>query len=209
MLFVVVALFLICWFPLQLYNFLVIYKPEINDFKHIVVIWLCANWLAMSNSCHNPFIYGFCSARFNREFRKLYSCLPCIDSNRLQGDLNEHRTTLPTINPIHIRRLTAQQHSPNLSSQARSRQNTTTSLNSIPMSSQSSSIPLNPHQEKRHHFFFSNRQSNHLLAHPKNSYYSCKLNRSINNCEKFLLEQDLANSTQENDLLLIHSTRFV
>ncbi|CAF1659604.1 unnamed protein product [Adineta ricciae] len=148
-------------------------------------------------------------ARFNREFRKLYSCLPCIDSNLLQGDLNEHRTTLPTINPIHVRRLTAQQHSPNLSSQARTRQNTTTSLNSIPMSSQSSSIPLNPHQEKRRHFFFSNRQSNHLLAHPKNSYYSCKLNRSINNCEKFLLEQDLANSAQENDLLLIHSTRFV
>ncbi len=33
----------------------------ISSFKHIVVLWLCANWLAMSNSCHNPFIYGFCS----------------------------------------------------------------------------------------------------------------------------------------------------
>jgi len=32
MLFVVVALFLICWFPLQLYNFLNVYKPEINEY---------------------------------------------------------------------------------------------------------------------------------------------------------------------------------
>lgn len=31
MLFLVVALFLICWFPLQLYNFLNVYKPEINE----------------------------------------------------------------------------------------------------------------------------------------------------------------------------------
>ncbi|UJR13599.1 hypothetical protein I4U23_000612 [Adineta vaga] len=210
MLFVVVALFLICWFPLQLYNFLVIYKPEINDFKHIVVLWLCANWLAMSNSCHNPFIYGFCSARFNREFRKLYSCLPCIDASQLEGDLTEHRTTLPTINPAHIRRLTSQQQSSNSSSQPRSRQNTTTSVNSIPLSSQSPTVSMNnTNHEKNRHFFFPNRPSNHLLTNQKNYYYSSKLNRSINNCEKFLLDQDLVNSSKENDLLLIHSTRFV
>jgi leucokinin receptor len=83
MLFLVVSLFLICWFPLQLYNYLNVNKPEINEyilsinqikisqgfcfcdsFKHIVVLWLCANWLAMSNSCHNPFIYGLCSVSF-------------------------------------------------------------------------------------------------------------------------------------------------
>jgi hypothetical protein len=32
MLFLVVALFLICWFPLQLYNFLNVYKSEINEY---------------------------------------------------------------------------------------------------------------------------------------------------------------------------------
>ncbi len=32
MLFLVVALFLICWFPLQLYNFLNVYKPEIDEY---------------------------------------------------------------------------------------------------------------------------------------------------------------------------------
>ncbi|CAF1000904.1 unnamed protein product [Adineta steineri] len=213
MLFAVVALFLICWFPLQLYNFLNVYKPEINDFRHIIVLWLCANWLAMSNSCHNPFIYGFFSARFNREFRKLYSCLPCIDISKLEGELTDTRTNILSLNQTQLRRIPYQQHSPNTSSQQRSRQNTTTSINSIPpMSSQSSSIPLNNHNEKRHHFFFSNRQPNRLLSLHNNYYYSSKINRSINNCEKFLLDQDLTNASKDNDLLLIHtnqSTHFV
>lgn len=38
------------------------------------------------------------------------------------------------------------------------------------------------------------------------------MSRSIANCEKFLPDQDLMNSTKENDLLLIHArqaARFV
>ena len=27
-------------------------------FKDIHIVWLCFNWLAMSNTCYNPFIYG-------------------------------------------------------------------------------------------------------------------------------------------------------
>ena len=27
-------------------------------YKYINIIWFCSNWLAMSNSCYNPFIYG-------------------------------------------------------------------------------------------------------------------------------------------------------
>ncbi len=38
-----------------------IFKLNFHRYKHIAVLWLCANWLAMSNSCHNPFIYGLCS----------------------------------------------------------------------------------------------------------------------------------------------------
>ncbi|CAF0885551.1 unnamed protein product [Adineta steineri] len=152
-------------------------------------------------------------ARFNREFRKLYSCLPCIDISKLEGELTDTRTNILSLNQTQLRRIPYQQHSPNTSSQQRSRQNTTTSINSIPpMSSQSSSIPLNNHNEKRHHFFFSNRQPNRLLSLHNNYYYSSKINRSINNCEKFLLDQDLTNASKDNDLLLIHtnqSTHFV
>ncbi|CAF1962638.1 unnamed protein product [Rotaria magnacalcarata] len=100
MLFTVVALFLICWFPLQLYNFL--------------------------------------NAKFNREFRKLYSCLPRIYSNKIDGKL----TDVPLLYQVQLRQVTCQQYSPNPSSQPSSRQNTTISINSIPFNTQSSSISI-------------------------------------------------------------------
>ncbi|CAF0908336.1 unnamed protein product [Rotaria sordida] len=209
MLFVVVTLFLICWFPLQLYNFLNVYKPEINDFKHIVVLWLCANWLAMSNSCHNPFIYGFCSAKFNREFRKLYRCFPCIDNNKIDGELTDTRINVPLLNPIQSKHITYQQYSPNSSTQQRSRQNTTTSLNSIQKINQSSSINMkNNLNEKRHQFLFSTRHQNQQYINNNYiNYYNSNNNRSINNCEKFLIDQDLKNSSTEDDLLLYHANQ--
>ena len=35
-------------------------------YKYINIIWLGANWLAMSNSCYNPFIYGLLNVRHHR-----------------------------------------------------------------------------------------------------------------------------------------------
>ncbi|CAL1260954.1 unnamed protein product, partial [Larinioides sclopetarius] len=51
MLFIVVALFGFCWFPLQLYNFFQEVWPEINSYKYINLIWFTCHLLAMSNSC--------------------------------------------------------------------------------------------------------------------------------------------------------------
>lgn len=58
MLLIVVILFCLAWFPLQLYNVLNVTWPSINEYRHINIIFLCCDWLAMSNSCYNPFIYG-------------------------------------------------------------------------------------------------------------------------------------------------------
>jgi len=32
-------------------------------YKYINIIWFCSNWLAMSNSCYNPFVYGLLNVR--------------------------------------------------------------------------------------------------------------------------------------------------
>ncbi|CAF4939072.1 unnamed protein product, partial [Rotaria socialis] len=77
-------------------------------------------------------------ARFNREFRKLYSFLPCIDSNKIDGKL----TDVPLLYQVQLRQMTCQQYSPNPSSQQRSRQNTTISINSIPFNTPSSSMSI-------------------------------------------------------------------
>ncbi|XP_022249004.1 RYamide receptor-like [Limulus polyphemus] len=58
MLFIVVTIFAFCWLPFQTYNILQEIVPKINEYKYINVIWFCCHWLAMSNSCCNPFIYA-------------------------------------------------------------------------------------------------------------------------------------------------------
>ncbi|KAG8183776.1 hypothetical protein JTE90_001672 [Oedothorax gibbosus] len=66
MLSIVVALFAVCWLPFQTYNVLQQLVPKINEYKYINVIWFCAHWLAMSNSCYNPFIYAIYNAVENK-----------------------------------------------------------------------------------------------------------------------------------------------
>jgi leucokinin receptor len=75
MLVIVVVSFCVAWFPLQTYNIVNVTLPEVNEYRHIHIIWFCCDWLAMSNSCYNPFIYGiynvsrFCQIHFPRAFR--------------------------------------------------------------------------------------------------------------------------------------------
>ncbi|XP_055323157.1 tachykinin-like peptides receptor 99D [Sitodiplosis mosellana] len=72
MLIIVVLLFGICWFPLQLYNILHVTWDGVNEYKYINIVWFCSDWLAMSNSCYNPFIYGIYNEKFKREFRRRF-----------------------------------------------------------------------------------------------------------------------------------------
>jgi hypothetical protein len=69
------------------------------------------------------------------------------------------------------------------------------------------------HRHSKYHQFFSNNHHHHHHRHHHqsffnnhtNHYYSSKIDRSINNCEKFLPDHDLNNSIRENDLLLVHA----
>ena len=62
MLFMVVILFGICWFPLQVFNFLSSLEFPLS-FTGINYVWMASHVLAMSNSCVNPFIYGIYNVR--------------------------------------------------------------------------------------------------------------------------------------------------
>ncbi|CAN7986338.1 unnamed protein product [Ixodes hexagonus] len=74
MLFVIVALFAFCWLPYQLYNLLREVFPQIDRYRYINIIWFVMHWLAMSNSCYNPFIYAIYNERFKREFALRCQC---------------------------------------------------------------------------------------------------------------------------------------
>jgi len=82
MLMMVVALFTLAWLPLQLYDVLNQIFPEINNYPYINIIWFCMHWLAMSNSCYNPFIYLLLNDKFQKELRlKLACCFKRSQSN--------------------------------------------------------------------------------------------------------------------------------
>ncbi|KJH45065.1 hypothetical protein DICVIV_08882 [Dictyocaulus viviparus] len=77
MLMIVVACFSLCWFPLETYLLLNEIRPEVNGWKYINVLFFCSHWLAMSNSCLNPIIYGLYNDKYNREYRRVFRILRC------------------------------------------------------------------------------------------------------------------------------------
>ncbi|XP_023161446.1 RYamide receptor [Drosophila hydei] len=89
MLIIVVVIFGLCWLPLQLYNILYVTIPEINDYHFISIVWFCCDWLAMSNSCYNPFIYGIYNEKFKREFNKRFAACFC----KFKTSLEPHERT--------------------------------------------------------------------------------------------------------------------
>ncbi|XP_077530906.1 tachykinin-like peptides receptor 99D [Haemaphysalis longicornis] len=89
MILVVVAIFAICWLPYQTYNILQDLYPVINQYRYINVIWFGSHWLAMSNSCYNPFIYAIYSEKFSAEFRARMRCC----SSRSKKEETHYRQT--------------------------------------------------------------------------------------------------------------------
>ncbi|XP_075163166.1 leucokinin receptor [Haematobia irritans] len=95
MLIIVVIVFGVCWLPLQLYNILYVTIPEINEYQFIGIVWFSCDWLAMSNSCYNPFIYGIYNEKFKREFNKRFHTCFC----RFQtsgGEMHERTMSMHT-----------------------------------------------------------------------------------------------------------------
>ncbi|XP_050681773.1 substance-K receptor-like [Leptidea sinapis] len=87
MLVLVVVLFALCWLPLQSYLLLQSFFPSINEYKYINVIFFCFDWLAMSNSCYNPFIYAIYNEKFKKEFKQRFTFGQ--KRNRLSNDSYE------------------------------------------------------------------------------------------------------------------------
>ena len=127
----------------------------------------------------------------------------------------------PTATTSQLRRNNCQRRSPNASpvlpsNQQRTRQNTTAILSTTTTTTTTAAVPVKSCRSGRDYLCFANNNSNtrsrQTLFGNHTNYYSSKIDRSIVNCEKFLPDQDLTNSTKENDLLLIHarqSARFV
>ncbi|XP_037045815.1 neuropeptide Y receptor type 1-like isoform X2 [Bradysia coprophila] len=89
MLIIVVLLFGICWCPLQVYHILQVTWECVNEYKYINIVWFCSDWLAMSNSCYNPFIYGIYNDKFKRELKRRF---PIFRPKDNASDMSEPTT---------------------------------------------------------------------------------------------------------------------
>ena len=83
MLLTVVVIFSVCWLPYHLYFVLSLCLPSINNYTFINLVFLVSHWLAMSNSCYNPFIYSICSPSFRQEFHHIL----CWQRHRLLASM--------------------------------------------------------------------------------------------------------------------------
>jgi len=94
MLVVVVSLFAICWLPLHAFILLIDFRPDITEYETIsqkhffVVVYSAVHWLAMSNSCVNPIIYGF----LHDSFRVFRSYLQSILVQFFQHSVGQKRS---------------------------------------------------------------------------------------------------------------------
>ncbi|CAO4373320.1 unnamed protein product [Caenorhabditis nigoni] len=79
---IVVACFTFCWFPLETYLLLNELRPEINGWKYINLVFFFSHWLAMSNSCLNPIIYGLYNTKYNEEYRRVFGQIGCFCCTR-------------------------------------------------------------------------------------------------------------------------------
>ena len=94
---IVVSVFAICWLPYHLYFIVSIWRPDINNYNYINLIFLLSHWLAMSNSCYNPFIYCLCSSVFRHDLGHLICCWDWAcraDQRRVSGEEEETNTNL-------------------------------------------------------------------------------------------------------------------
>ncbi|XP_067113706.1 G-protein coupled receptor 83 [Osmerus mordax] len=67
MLMLVVAVFAVCWFPLNCYVILVSSKAiDTNN-----ALYFTFHWFAMSSTCYNPFIYCWLNSSFRAELKSL------------------------------------------------------------------------------------------------------------------------------------------
>nr|QRN45461.1 allatostatin-A receptor [Carausius morosus] len=72
---VVVAIFAVCWFPIQMILVLKsVDRYEITNTS--VMVQIVSHVLAYMNSCVNPILYAFLSENFRKAFRKVIYCAP-------------------------------------------------------------------------------------------------------------------------------------
>ncbi len=106
MIIIIVAIFTLCWLPIQVILLMIhVFDnyPQGIDYQSIKLVSIC---IAYMNSCVNPFLYAFLSENFRKSFQKLLFGNKRSPSVRLEMDRTKARgleplTRTTTVNGKH------------------------------------------------------------------------------------------------------------
>lgn len=79
MLIAMVAIFGLCWSPLNGINLMNDINPRTGHWAFYYLTFFLAHTLAMSSTCYNPFLYAWLNDNFRKEFKQV---LPCFQNYR-------------------------------------------------------------------------------------------------------------------------------
>ena len=74
----VVAVFAVCWMPLNLYHLLADFHPNAKVFHPDSKTFFVCHWIAISSSCINPFLYCWMNPAFRTVISKRICCFKSI-----------------------------------------------------------------------------------------------------------------------------------
>lgn len=74
MLICVVVVFAICWLPLNLYQVLADFHPNVQVFHYNSTTFFICHWIAISSTCYNPFVYCWLNETFRAEVKSRFKC---------------------------------------------------------------------------------------------------------------------------------------
>lgn len=70
----VVVVFAICWMPLNLYQVLADFHPNVEVFHYNSTTFFICHWIAISSTCYNPFVYCWLNETFRAEVKSRFKC---------------------------------------------------------------------------------------------------------------------------------------
>ena len=111
MLIAMVAIFAVCWLPLNVIHLSLEYDESIGESPYFLLVFFAAHVVAMSSTVYNPFLYAWMNDNFRKEFRRVFPCLVAPPLCRGAADSVACDTTTPIVMKVNAKHYSPSRYS--------------------------------------------------------------------------------------------------